>query len=135
MAPQEQDVADLANSNLRVVVKALELPVVSDAVTAATTLAGPYLDAGKPYLETIVKHGGPVLEDLYCKAESAVSDKIKAKITSAMENLDNLACRGLEKITEKVPNLKDPECVEKAKVIITNLLFCVLDLTSTPRTR
>ena len=120
MAPQEQDViiADLAttNSSLRVVAKALELPVVSDTLAAATTLASPYLEASKPYLETIMKHSGPVLEDLYFKAEGAVSGEIKTKISSAVESLDSLACQGLEKITEKVPNLKDPECVEKAKV-------------------
>ena len=132
MAPQQQDVilSDLVDtpSNLKVITKALELPVVSDTVTAASVLVDPYLAASKPYLETFVKHGGPVLENLYSKAEgvvteetktkiSGVSQDIKVKMTSTMESLDSLACQGLEKITEKVPNLKDPKCVEKTKVM------------------
>ena len=121
MAPQQQDVilANLAttNCNLKVITKVLELPLVSDTVASATALVSPYLEVGKPYLETILKHSGPALENIYSKADCAISDHIKTKMTSTIESLDSLACHGLEKITEKVPNLKDPECVEKAKVL------------------
>merc|ERR1719186_1994041 len=84
----------------------MEIPLVNDAVEAATKLhneavAYPYVNQ----VETII--GG-----LITKAEDTitpcVSERISSKVQTTAAHLDTLACTALDQVTAQVPALKLP---------------------------
>merc|ERR1712112_814189 len=109
MAPHEQDTIPteaIATPSFKIVGKAMEIPLVNDAVEAATKLhneavAYPYVNQ----VETII--GG-----LITKAEDTitpcVSETISSKVQTTAAQLDTLACTGLDQVTAQVPALKLP---------------------------
>merc|ERR1712112_119574 len=109
MAPHEQDsipTEAIATPSFKIVGKAMEIPLVNDAVEAATKLhneavAYPYVNQ----VETII--GG-----LITKAEDTitpcVSETISSKVQTTAAQLDTLACTGLDQVTAQVPALKLP---------------------------
>merc|ERR1719470_171441 len=95
MAPVEievipRDIIAAPVAHLKIVDKAFELPLVNDTYNEVTRLAAPM----SPLVETV-----------------------KEKMASAVDNLDLLACEGLDQLTAKVPALKEatPELMETAK--------------------
>ena len=125
---------------LKIVDKAMKLPLVSDTYNQVSKLAQPLT----PYVETIKNVASPYMEKLSPMVESGfisiktkaeenilpqlpegTTDNLQAKLDSAKEqlasaygNLDSLACEGLENLTSKVPSLKEatPELFETSKV-------------------
>jgi len=95
-----------------VVDRAMEIPVVNDAWSAATSLAStcPYVD----YMCSCVKH---TAENIGCKAEDILPEGVKDKVQSVVSSLDSLACTGLCKLTHYIPRLTTPtpELLEDAK--------------------
>ena len=128
--------------NLKVVEKALELPLVNSAYSEVTRIASPIT----PYVETTLTKVSPMVEAGYQSIKSQVEEKVVPHIpsnisetvsksmsvtletvTAAVEKADCYACCGIDQLTEKVPQLKDatPKLLEETKVsLLVNLTSC-----------
>jgi hypothetical protein len=114
MAPRETDASSSAacvsvpaeSSGFKVVTLAMELPVVNDAVSAASAVAG-------PYVESLLGRCSPVMDSL-----PELPCGLKVTVGSAVDSLDSLACSGLERLTEQIPSLAipTPDLLEIMKV-------------------
>ena len=140
MAPVEVDYVPASIvpvKNLKVVDKAMELPLVNSAYSEVTRIASPIT----PYVETTLTKVSPMLEAGYQTIKSQVEEKLVPHIpsnisesvsknmnttletvTAAVEKADSYACSGIEQLTEKLPQLKDatPKLLEETKVRICN---------------
>jgi len=132
MPPVECDsVPRNAVAPLKVVDKAMQLPVVSDTYNEVSKLAqplSPCVEAVASYVEKITPMVESGLDSIKSKAEenilprlpegtSAKLESVKGKFNAAYENLDSLACDGIDHLTRKVPALKEttPELYETTK--------------------
>merc|ERR1712096_543413 len=107
MAPRESDAVYTSfTPTLRVADKALDLPVVSDAVSEITKITAPIA----PYFEEGIR----IIKD---KADESLSETIKGKVGSCVTSLDTLACDGLDQLISAVPSLRSatPDLVETTK--------------------
>ena len=125
--------SSLENLNLKVMDKALELPLLSSAYSGVTRIASPIT----PYVESTLTKVRPLVEAGYqtikTQMEESVVPHIPANISesvsknmsatletvsAAVEKVDCYACCGIEQLTEKVPQLKDatPKLMEETKV-------------------
>jgi len=140
MAPVEievipRDVVAAPVAHLKIVDKAFELPLVNDTYNEVTRLAAPM----SPLVETVkvkMEKVTPMLESGFVTIKTKAEEKLfpqlpegttaniqarldtaKEKVASAVDNLDLLACEGLDQLTAKVPALKEatPELMETAK--------------------
>merc|ERR1712183_234285 len=112
MAPRESDAVYTSfTPTLKVADKALDLPVVSDAVSEITKITAPIA----PYLEEGIR----IIKD---KADESLSETIKDKVGSCVTSLDTLACDGLDQLTSAVPSLRSatPDLVETTKETASN---------------
>jgi hypothetical protein len=108
-------------SPLKIVDKAMQLPLVADAVTLTKSKVSPLVESVTPMAAQLE---GPMI-GLKNKAEeilrAQLPEEVKANVTSAVANtvtnLDNLACKGLDHLTDSVPVLKSstPEVLETSK--------------------
>ena len=108
--------------NLKVVEKALELPLVNSAYSEVTRIASPIT----PYVESTLTKVTPMVEAGYQTLKTQVEEKVVPHIpsnisesvsknvsatldsvTAAMEKADCYACCGIEQLTEKLPQLKE----------------------------
>jgi len=109
---------------MKIVDKAMQLPVVSDAYEEVSKLARPL----SPCIEAIQNVAESGLNSIKTKAEenilpqlsegtTAKLDSAKDKLASAYENLDSLACDGIDRLTNKIPALKEatPVLLESTK--------------------
>ena len=64
----------------QVISLALSLPLVSDTVTAASSLASPYMQAVGPYVGPVVGSCSPLVMDFGARAGEVLSDNVKAKV-------------------------------------------------------
>ena len=137
MAPVEVDYVPASivpAKNLKVVNKAMELPLVNSAYSEVTKIASPIT----PYVETTLTKVSPMLEAGYQTIKSQVVPHIPSDIsesvsknmsstlesvTAAVEKVDSYACSGIDQLTEKVPQLKDatPKLLEETKVSLLSL--------------
>ena len=137
MAPVEVDYVPASIvpvKNLRVVNKAMELPLVNSAYSEVTRIASPILT---PYVESTLTKVSPMVEAGYQTIKSQVEEKVVPHIpanisesvsknvnatlesvSAAVEKADCYACCGIDQLTEKVPQLKDatPKLMEETKV-------------------
>ena len=126
MAPVEIDHVSLENLNLKVVDKAMELPVVNSAYSEVTRIASPI----SPYVESTLTKVEAGYQSIKTQVEERVVPHIPQNIsthvsatvesvTAAVEKVDNYACSGIDQLTEKMPQLKEstPELVQETKVI------------------
>ena len=143
MAPMEMShspkSSSLENLNLKVMDKALELPLLSSAYSGVTRIASPIT----PYVESTLTKVRPLVEAGYqtikTQMEESVVPHIPANISesvsknmsatletvsAAVEKVDCYACCGIEQLTEKVPQLKDatPKLLEETKVSLLRSL-------------
>merc|ERR1712096_382204 len=112
MAPRESDAVYTSfTPTLRVADKALDLPVVSDAVSEITKITAPIA----PYFEEGIR----IIKD---KADESLSETIKDKVGSCVTSLDTLACDGLDQLISAVPSLRSatPDLVETTKETASN---------------
>ena len=119
--------------NLKVVDKALELPLVNSAYSEVTRMASPIT----PYVESTLGKVTPMVEAGYQTIKSQVEEKVVPHIpntisesvtshvtttmetvTAAVEKVDGFACNGIDQLTKKVPQLKNetPKLIEDTKV-------------------
>ena len=108
--------------NLKVVEKALELPLVNSAYSEVTRIASPIT----PYVESTLTKVTPMVEAGYQTLKTQVEEKVVshipsnisesvsknvsatlASVTAAVEKADCYACSGIEQLTEKLPQLKE----------------------------
>ena len=145
MAPVEVDYVPrgiVPVKALKVVDKALELPLINSAYSEVTRIASPIT----PYVETTLTKVSPMVEAGYQTIKSQVEEKVVPHIpsnisetvsksmsvtletvTAAVEKADCYACCGIDQLTEKVPQLKDatPKLLEETKVsLLVNLTSC-----------
>merc|ERR1712202_76336 len=106
----------------RAIDKALDLPVVSDAVSEITKITAPIA----PYLEEGIR----IIKD---KADESLSESIKDKVGSCVTSLDPLACDGLDQLTSAVPSLRSatPDLVETTKETASNYVDMMEELVDT----
>jgi len=117
--------ARASGTRLKVVDAAMELPIIHDAASAASALAAPYTSSLSPVVGAV---------NIVCStAEGQLSSGLKEKMGSAVENLDSIACSGLEQLTERLPSLtvSTPELMVRKKdamsdcMLTPNLYFTV----------
>merc|ERR1719318_686810 len=104
MAPVEievipRDIIAAPVAHLKIVDKAFELPLVNDTYNEVTRLAAPM----SPLVETVKGKMGkvtPMLESGFVTIKAKL-DTAKEKVASAVDNLDLLACEGLDQLTAK----------------------------------
>jgi len=103
-------------TKLKVVDAAMKLPIISDATSAASALAAPYASSLSPVVGAV---------NIMCStAEGQLSSGLKDKMGSAVENLDSLACSGLDQLTERLPSLtvSTPELIGKTKDVVSDCM-------------
>jgi len=113
--------APISGSRLKVVDAAMELPIIQDVASAASALAAPYSSSLSPVVGAV--------NMVYTTAEDQLAPGLKEKVGSAVENLDSMACSGLDQLTERMPSLtvSTPELMARTKdgmsdcMITTNL--------------
>jgi len=108
--------ARTSGTKLKVVDAAMKLPIINDATSAASALAAPYAASLSPVVGAV---------NIMCTtAEGQLSSGLKDKMGSAVENLDSLACSGLDQLTERLPSLtvSTPELIEKTKEAVSDCL-------------
>lgn len=113
MAPRESDNVDRISRTFKVADRAMDIPVVSDAVSEVTKITAPIA----PYLE----EGMRIIKD---KAGESMSETLKEKVGSCVSSLDSLACNGLDHLTSAMPSLRSatPELVESTKETASTFL-------------
>merc|ERR1739838_929814 len=107
MAPRETQALPCGSTSLahlKVLDKALQLPVVSDV---ASKLAGHQLKAVVEGVSSLVTQAEESLVPLLPARLRHCSDTAKEKVGSAVEDLDSLACDGLDQFTSNIPALKE----------------------------
>jgi len=140
MAPVEIDHVprsfSLENLNLKVVDKAMELPVVNSAYSEVTRIASPI----SPYVESTLTKVEAGYQSIKTQVEERVVPHIPQNIsthvsatvesvTAAVEKVDNYACSGIDQLTEKMPQLKEstPELVKETKNSVSSFMTAVTD--------
>merc|ERR1739838_544730 len=107
MAPRETQALPCGSTSLahlKVLDKALQLPVVSDV---ASKLAGHQLKAVVEGVSSLVTQAEESLVPLLPARLRHCSDTAKEKVGSAVEGLDSLASDGLDQLTTNIPALKE----------------------------
>ena len=132
MAPVEVDYVPrgiVPVKALKVVDKALELPLINSAYSEVTRIASPIT----PYVESTLTKVTPMVDAGYQTIKAQVEEKVVPHIpenistkvsatlqtvSEAVEKVDCYACCGIDQLTEKVPQLKEatPKLIEETKV-------------------
>jgi len=117
MAVSAEPSVQALGTRLKVVDAAMELPIIHDAASAASALAAPYTSALSPVVGAV---------NIVCStAEGQLSSGLKEKMGSAVENLDSIACSGLEQLTERLPSLtvSTPELMVRTKDAVSDCML------------
>eukprot|EP00088_Acartia_fossae_P067276 TRINITY_DN838_c0_g1_i13.p1 TRINITY_DN838_c0_g1~~TRINITY_DN838_c0_g1_i13.p1 ORF type:complete len:293 (-),score=80.04 TRINITY_DN838_c0_g1_i13:89-922(-) len=134
--------------NLKVVDKAMALPLVSSAYTEVSRVTSPYVESTlnkvSPMVETTWSKVTPVMATVKTQVEEKVIPIIPSKvsetvqnvqtaavdnITAAVEKVDTFACGGIDQLTEKVPQLKEatPKLIENTKSSVNSYVTSITD--------
>merc|ERR1712013_402796 len=116
--------------NMKVMDKAMSLPLVSSAYTEVTRVTSPYMESTynkvSPVVETTMGMVSPMVDNVKTKVEEQVIPPVQNyaidNVTAAVEKVDHFACGGIDQLTEKVPQLKDatPKLIEETKSSVTS---------------
>jgi len=130
--------------NMKVVDKAMSLPLVSSAYSEVSRVTSPYMESTmnkvSPVVENTLGMVSPVVDSVKTKVEEQILPHIPAKVseallsvqeaavgqvTTAVEKADTIACGGIDQLTEKVPQLKDatPKLIEETKTSLTSFVI------------
>jgi hypothetical protein len=113
MAPHSEDVAPAivatTTAHLKIVDKLDSLPVVLDVVNVATklheqALTYPIVTKVEDVLMDGIKVATPILED---NVFPNVPEGVKTTMATAVDQLDTLACHGLDQLTTNIPLLTE----------------------------
>jgi len=149
MAPVEVEHVPVSPvKSLKVVDKAMALPLVSSACSEVTRMTSPYVESTlsmvSPMMETTWGKVTPVVATVKSQVEEKVMPVIPTKvsetvqsvhnvavnnISAAVEKVDNFASGGIDQLTEKVPQLKEttPKLIENTKTSVTSYFTAVTD--------
>merc|ERR1719319_19147 len=110
----EDEISAVAqSSSLKIVDKALELPIINEAVEKAMPIFNDAVETATklhkeaatfPYVNKVET----IIVDLINKAETAITPYVSSRLTRTVARLDNIACTGLDQVTAKVPTLTQP---------------------------
>merc|ERR1712013_223945 len=123
--------------NMKVVDKAMSLPLVSSAYTEVTRVASPYMESTMTRVSPVVEMVSPMVDSVKTRVEEqlmthiptgisetvqTVQTKAVDQVIAAVEKVDGYACSGIDQLTEKVPQLKDatPKLIEETKSSVTS---------------
>ena len=133
MSSTEDQPATTPVKSLKLVDKALEVPLVNSAYSEVTRFASPI----SPYVESTLTKVTPIVEVGYQTLKTQVEEKVVPHIphnltstvsggvaatvdsvAAAVEKADNLACESLDQLMDKIPQLKEatPKLIEETKV-------------------
>ena len=133
MSSSEDQPATSPVKSLKLVDKALEVPLVNSAYSEVTRFASPI----SPYVESTLTKVTPMVEVGYQTLKTQVEEKVVPHIphnltstvsggvaatvdsvAAAVEKADNLACESLDQLMDKIPQLKEatPKLIEETKV-------------------
>ena len=95
--------------NMKVVDKAMSLPLVSSAYTEVTRVTSPYMESAynkvSPVVETTMGMVSPMVDNVKTKVEEQVIPHIPTKITETVQNVQNYAIDNVTAAVEKVISL------------------------------
>ena len=139
MAPAEIVPIPRGFESLKVLDKAMKLPLIISVCSEVSRLASPIT----PYVESSLNKAIPLVEGGYRTIKIQVDDKVvpyipntvsecvntkvtatKENVTAAVEKVDGLVCSGIDLVTEKVTKLKEASSnlVTDTKVDIFRML-------------
>merc|ERR1719222_1154320 len=124
---------------MKVVDKAMSLPLVSSAYTEVTRVTSPYMESTMTRVSPVVEMVSPMVDIVKTRVEEqlmthiptglsetvqTVQAKAVDQVIAAVEKVDGYACRGIDQLTEKVPQLKDatPKLIEETKSSVTSFV-------------
>jgi len=125
--------------NMKVVDKAMSLPLVSSAYTEVTRVTSPYMESTMNRVSPVVEMVSPMVDSVKTRVEEklmphiptnisetvqTVQTKAVDQVIAAVEKVDGYACSGIDQLTEKVPQLKDatPKLIEETKSSVTSFV-------------
>jgi len=125
--------------NMKVVDKAMSLPLVSSAYTEVTRVTSPYMESTMTRVSPVVEMVSPMVDSVKTRVEEqlmphiptnisetvqTVQTKAVDQVIAAVEKVDGYACSGIDQLTEKVPQLKDatPKLIEETKSSVTSFV-------------
>jgi len=125
--------------NMKVVEKAMSLPLVNSAYTEVTRVTSPYMESTMTKVSPVVEMVSPMVdsvktrveEQLMTRVPSGISETVQSvqvkavdQVIAAFEKVDCYACCGIDQLTEKVPQLKDatPKLIEETKSSVTSFV-------------
>ena len=95
--------------NMKVVEKAMSLPLVSSAYSEVNRVTSPYMESTyskvSPVVETTMGMVTPMVDNVKTKVEEQVIPRIPTKITETVQNVQNYAIDNVTAAVEKVFNL------------------------------
>merc|ERR1719222_1418009 len=126
--------------NMKVVDKAMSLPLVSSAYTEVTRVTSPYMESTMTRVSPVVEMVSPMVDSVKTRVEeqlmthipTGISETVQTvqaravgQVIAAVEKVDGYACSGIDQLTEKVPQLKDatPKFIEETKGSVTSFVF------------
>jgi len=134
--------AKIAANQYKIVNKVFELPIINDVYSEAQKLSS-YIP-----MESTMSQLSPMVENVTTTIKTSAEENLLPRIpgdlaetiqknvnvvleqvNSMVGNLDNLACNGMDQLTEKVPTLKEatPMFVESTKTSFVNCLTLVAE--------
>jgi len=125
--------------NMKVVDKAMSLPLVSSAYSEVTRVTSPYMESTMTRVSPVVEMVSPMVDSVKTRVEeqlmthipTGVSETVQTvqakavdQVIAAVEKVDGYACSGIDQLTEKVPQLKDatPKLIEETKSSVTSFV-------------
>merc|ERR1712066_851514 len=144
MAPSENFYVPrsiIAPSNhLKVVDKALSLPLVSSACSEVSRATSPYMESTLSKVSPVMENTMGMVDIVKSRVEEQVLPHVPTKLSetvqsvqetvvdqvmAAVEKADTLACGGIDQLTEKLPQLKDatPKLINETKASVTSFVI------------
>jgi len=125
--------------NMKVVDKAMSLPLVSSAYSEVTRVTSPYMESTMTKVSPVVEMVSPMVDSVKTRVEeqlmthvpTGISETVQSvqakavdQVIAAVEKVDSYACSGIDQLTEKVPQLKDatPKLIEETKSSVSSFV-------------
>merc|ERR1712059_150068 len=112
-----------ASQQFKIIGKAMELPLVADAVSLTKSTISPLVETMTPVAskleEQVASFKTRAEESLLPQLSEVVRTSAVEQVSAAVANLDGLACGGLDQLLERVPVLRGstPEVMETTKEV------------------
>merc|ERR1712059_87943 len=111
------------SQQFKIIGKAMELPLVADAVSLTKSTISPLVETMTPVAskleEQVASFKTRAEESLLPQLSEVVRTSAVEQVSAAVANLDGLACGGLDQLIERVPVLRvsTPEVMETTKEV------------------